>query len=287
MQTQLHEESRLSAEARERFVAREGGPPLLSDWFECVMIHYEVDARALQREVPFELDVFEGRTFVSLVAFTMRDLRTRRWPRLGRRLFQPVGSHGFLNIRTYVRVAGEPGIYFLAEFLPNRFSVLLGPAAYGLPYHFGRLDYRHDPEAATLEGCVTASAAGEGDARRCRTGRLEYRVHRKPDASLRPASVGTLTEFLMERYTAYTAWRGIVRQFRIWHPPWPQAPAFPEIRDASLLVTTGEWAESAQLQSANYSPGVADVWMGRPRRLPRAFASSHCAISRQCKGKEC
>jgi len=36
-----------------------------------LMMHFEVDAKALQRDVPYELDLHHGRAFVTLVAFTM------------------------------------------------------------------------------------------------------------------------------------------------------------------------------------------------------------------------
>ncbi|MCB9852170.1 MAG: DUF2071 domain-containing protein [Phycisphaerales bacterium] len=390
-----HRQSRLSAEARARFMDREGQPPLLSDWLATVMIHYEVDAAVLQRDVPFELDLFEGRAFVTLVAFTMADLRTRRWPRLSRRLFQPIGTHAFLNVRTYVRVGDEPGIYFLAEFLPNRLSVLLGPVAYGLPYRYGRLDYQHDNDASVMTGAVHLRGAPRANARISSNGAngclpkavrqfergfqtcsavenasvskaktapkerqflatggaetakrsernpwlafflglsperatqfpdslclppsvhariesdeprpthgdvdtvqqtadstqdceqqsahaLRYRVRRQSGAMLEPAAENSLTEFLMERYTAYTKWAGLVRRFRIWHEPWPQEPVEPEILDDSLLRVTGEWSRSAMLHSANYSPSLTDVWMGRPRRM-RSVERSNFAKER-------
>ena len=51
-------------------------PPLfLGDWVRALFIHYEVEPEILQREVPFELDLWNGRAFASLVAFTMQRLR--------------------------------------------------------------------------------------------------------------------------------------------------------------------------------------------------------------------
>ena len=91
-----------------------------------------------------DLDLFEGRAFVSLVAFDMCNMRLVRGGRFGRLMAGPLATHAFLNVRTYVRHANEPGIYFLAEWLPNRLACLLGPPTYGLPYRLGRLTYRND-----------------------------------------------------------------------------------------------------------------------------------------------
>ena len=201
-------QSELSDAARARFLAQEGRPPFLSDWLDVVMIHYEVDAAHLQREVPFELDLHEGRAFVSLVAFTMSGLRTRRAPRWGRRLFSPIGTHAFLNIRTYVRVGNETGIYFLVEYLPNRLSVLLGPVAYGLPYQFGRLNFNHDANAGTLTGCVTtgdrrARCADQSRATGClprATGCLPPSAHARNDHHT-PTDVNATSPTLQYRVT--------------------------------------------------------------------------------------
>jgi len=57
-----------------------------------VFIHYTVDVEVLQQEVPFELDLFEGRAFVSLVAFSMRRLRPCFGGRLAELLFKPVAT---------------------------------------------------------------------------------------------------------------------------------------------------------------------------------------------------
>ena len=69
----------LSARAQRRLLSVPGEPLFIADWDRPLMIHYEVDPVALQRVMPFELDLWDGRAFVSLVAFTLRRMR----PRLG------------------------------------------------------------------------------------------------------------------------------------------------------------------------------------------------------------
>lgn len=277
--------SRLSDEARRRFLDSEGPPPFVSDWRNVVMIHYEVEPRILQRDVPFGLDLVDGRAFVTLVLFEMVGLRTWRCPRLGRWVFAPIGTHPFLNVRTYVRVGDESGIYFLAEYLPNRLSVLLGPATFGLPYRFGRvaLETMQDEERPLgdrsnriagrgFNGCVCAGTPET---------RFAFRAHGSGDCGCRAAETGTLTEFLMERYTAFTRWMGIDRRFRIWHEPWPQVSIAVEVSDASLLQLTGAWAGSARLANANYSTGVSDVWMGRPQWIRFSTIKHRCRRERR------
>src|SRR5207247_3156485 len=129
-----HPSGHLRASARERIFSVRGEPLFLADWDSALMIHYEVDGDALQRVVPFELDCCEGRTFVTLVAFTLRRMRPWFGGKLTELLMKPIATHDFLNVRTYVRHGAETGILFLAEWLSNRLSVLLGPRVFGLPY---------------------------------------------------------------------------------------------------------------------------------------------------------
>ena len=240
--------------AKLRLLARAGEPLFLATWDQAVFIHYEADPVVLQRDVPFPLDLREGRTFVSLVAFTLLRMRPRLGGRFAEWLFRPIASHEFLNVRTYVRHAGEPGIFFLAEWLSNPLSVRLGPRSFGLPYRFGHLRYAHAHDADEILGTVTANG-----------GRLKYRAT-TPATSFSPSEAGSQTEFLLERYTAFTCQGRRRRLFRVWHEPWAQTPIEIEVTADALLGSTGNWWRSAECVGANYSPGV-EVLMGRPQRI--------------------
>src|SRR5687767_5987006 len=150
------ESDSLSAAARRRMLQSPGEPLFYPSWVHAVMIHYEADPDALQRDVPFELDLRDGRAFVSLVAFTLRRMRPRRGGRIGAWLLKPIATHEFLNVRTYVRGNNEPGIFFLVEWLSNRLSVPRGPSIFGLPYRYGRMDYDHHLPMHGINGRVDA-----------------------------------------------------------------------------------------------------------------------------------
>src|SRR2546426_7688628 len=132
-----------SEAARLRLLSLPGEPLFIADWDGVLMIHYQVDADLLAPIIPFALHLHNGKAFVSLVAFTMRRMRPRFGGRLSAWLLKPIATHAFLNVRTYVRHYGEPGIYFLAEWLSNRLSVALGPRLFGLPYRLRKNDLQH------------------------------------------------------------------------------------------------------------------------------------------------
>lgn len=251
METAVADRTRLSDAARRRMLTVRGEPMFHARWDRAVFIHYAADPATLQRDIPFELDLRDGRAFVSVVAFTLSRMRPRMGGRFGEWIFKPIGTHEFLNIRTYVRHCGEPGIYFLAEWLNNRASVLLGPRSFGLPYRFGHIDYQHNE---VLHGAVEA-----------RDGQLDY-IGKICANKFEPCDAGTLTEFLLERYTAFTQHGQRARFFRVWHAPWSQTTAEIEVMISTLIASTGGWWETAKFLGANYSPGV-EVWMGRPHRI--------------------
>jgi uncharacterized protein len=241
-------------------------PLFLANWMRALFIHFETDPATLQNCVPFPLDLRDGRAYVSLVAFTMERMRLSFAGSLGEWMLRAFSSQRFLNVRTYVRapdetgeVGEEVGIYFLAEWLSSRLSVPLGPVIFGLPYHFARLEYRHDREADAISGQVTP---GRGE------GRLAYQAKTDASDESEVCAAGSLEEFLMERYTAFTQWRGKRRFFRVWHDPWPQTPMREvHLHDLTLLAGTGGWARRATCIGANFSDGVRGVWMGRPHRM--------------------
>ncbi len=156
-------------------------------------------------------------------------------------------------MRTYVQHKGDPGIYFLAEWLSNPLSVHLGPGTFGLPYRFGKIDFRHTHEKGELSGTVAEAQT-----------RLEYGAKINSETEFDSCAKDSLEEFLMERYTAFTQRGTKSRFFRIWHPPWRQTPIEIKIVDDNLLTKTWPWFKESRMVGANFSPGVFDVWMGRP-----------------------
>ena len=233
-------------------------PLLVADWDRTLMLHFEIDPAILRPFVPFPLDLREGKAYVSLVAFTLRGMRPYRGGRLAAWLMRPIATHGFLNVRTYVRVGTMTGIHFITEYMDNLLSLKLGPLTFGLPYRRARLNYEHDWKTGTVRGWVGDRATGTA---------LAYEARLAPETHFAPAPAGTLTAWLMERYTAFTAHGNIHRFFHVWHAPWPEKKVAVTVHDDSLLRAHLPWFAYARYVGANFSPGVFEVGMGRPHRL--------------------
>ena len=248
-------EAGLSHDALVRILSKPREPLLYADWDRVLMLHYEIDPAVLGPAIPFPLDLHHGKAYVTLVAFTLRNMRPRRGGRWARWLMKPIGTHHFLNVRTYVRVGNEAGIHFITEYMNNLLALKLGPLAFGLPYRFARMTYRHDSLRGFLDGHID-------DMRGHHALAYDALIDRAPRVTA--SRTGTLTEWLMERYTAYTVRRGKRLRFRVWHPAWPNVPVKATVRDDSLVRKHLPWFAHAKYVGANFSPGVFDVWMGRP-----------------------
>jgi len=246
-----------SAHALANLMSRRGEPLLIADWEHTLMIHYEIEPERLRPYVPFPLDLHHGKAYVTLVAFTMRGMRPRWGGWLGKLLVRPIGTHAFLNVRTYVKVGDEVGIHFITEYMNNVLSLKLGPLAFGLPYRYARFARRDAGIADRFEGRI-ADRAG--------TVALAYRAA-LPHREFRPAAADTFSEWLMERYTAFLAHGTRRLFFRVWHPPWPEVEAEVHVTDDTLLRRDLPWFKHARFVGANFSPGVHDAWMGAPHRV--------------------
>lgn len=101
------------------------------EWNNALFLHWEVSYEALRELVPekLEIDMFQGKAYVSLVAFTMQKIRPRYLPAI-----RAVSDFDEINIRTYVTHKNKPGVYFLNMEAGKRLSAQVAKALSGLPY---------------------------------------------------------------------------------------------------------------------------------------------------------
>ncbi|MBX6340998.1 MAG: DUF2071 domain-containing protein, partial [Thermomicrobiaceae bacterium] len=115
------------------------GPWVMTQtWEDLVFAHWPVEVAALRRVVPasLPLDTYDGRAWLGVVPFHLRRIAPRGLP----------WGLGFpeLNVRTYVTVGDEPGIYFFSLDAANPLAVVGARLAYHLPYFHARMSIRRD-----------------------------------------------------------------------------------------------------------------------------------------------
>jgi uncharacterized protein len=219
-------------------------PQGLQRWDRLLFSHWVVPERVLRPLVPprLTLDAFEGRCFVGLVAFTMKNVRPlRRLPP-----FPSADDFGEINVRTYVHLNGEePGVWFFSLDAGSSLVVAAARAIWHLPYFRASFARADDGEHVhwRSQRRWPSPAAELFDA--------DFRV----GAALPPAAVGSLEHFLAERYQFYARRGGDLLRARVHHPPYPLAQAHVEQLTPTLLTAAGLPHEGERLPDL-FSPGV-------------------------------
>ncbi len=117
----------------------EGKWSFYQEWNNAVFLHWKVDPNELKALIPeeLELDIFEGKAWISLVAFTMEKIRPRNLP-----YFAPVSNFDEINIRTYVKHRNKPGVHFLSIEGGKRLSCFVARSLSELPYRYSNMKRR-------------------------------------------------------------------------------------------------------------------------------------------------
>ncbi|MEM7357152.1 MAG: DUF2071 domain-containing protein, partial [Acidobacteriota bacterium] len=197
-------------------------------WVDLLFAHWRVEPEVLRRVLPdgLELDTFEDQAYVGLVPFRMENVGPRGLGWLPAKLPGP-RAFAELNLRTYVRRGGKPGVWFFSLDAVDPLAVWGARTFFHLPYFHAEIDVRR------RDGWVEYRSQRRD--RRSAAGELKARYRPIGDASR--ARRGSLEHWLTERYCLYAVdRRGRVLRGDIQHYPWPLYAAEAEIE----VNTVGE-----------------------------------------------
>jgi hypothetical protein len=240
-----------------------------ASWRHLVMLNFAVDPSLLMEHVPAEtqLDSFEGRTYLSVVAFSFEKLRVLGVPIWGCRDFAEV------NLRFYVRREhqGEVrrGVVFIREIAPR----WLVSAAARLLYNE---KYVTRPMRRELESTEERPQAGQPVEYAWRSEDRWRRVGATPARELATPEDDSLEAFIVEHYWGYGVdRRGRTQEYQVKHPRWSVATAADVVWDCDPVATYGERL-GAHLQGEPDSALVVD---GSPVELfwRRTIRAPHLA----------
>src|SRR5688572_5245673 len=162
---------------------------LSAEWRDLIMANYEVDPALLAPRVPVgtELDLHEGKCFVSLVAFMFLDTRVLDFLIPFHVNFEEV------NLRFYVRrETGDEvrrGGVFIKEIVPRAAIAMIARRLYGEPYEKWHMSHKRD----ALQVKYTWE---RGDNKNS--------VSVESGADLGVPAEGSHEEFIIEHYWGYT-----------------------------------------------------------------------------------
>jgi uncharacterized protein YqjF (DUF2071 family) len=217
----------------------DGKPAGWQNWRDLLFVHWVVPADALRALVPpqLELDLWEGRAYVGVVPFVMRDIRPSWLP-------------GFMaldfletNVRTYVRYRDRPGVYFFSLEASSLLAVKAARWGWGLPYFHARMAIERDDATIAF---TTQRRDREAP---------HHRVRYRPGRMLGASQPGTLAYFLLERYLLFSIRRGAVYEGQVCHVPYPaQEVEVLELSDE--LVAAAGLSPGKAHDVAHYASGV-------------------------------
>ena len=218
-------------------------PPvfLTAEWRDLVMLNYEVPPGILKSRVPAgtELDVWQGRTLVSLVGFRFLNTRVLGIPVPFHRDFEEV------NLRFYVRHrSGQEwrrGVVFVKEIVPKWAIAWVARTLYNENYV--SLPMRHR---------VVPPGTGKGIAEYgWRLGGRWYRLASNIQGAPAIPPAGSEEEFITEHYWGYAMQRDRSSlEYQVEHPQWA-------VWAASEAVFEGD-------AGALYGPDFAPYLAGPP-----------------------
>jgi uncharacterized protein YqjF (DUF2071 family) len=223
-----------------------GWPVLHQRWHGLVFLHWPLPPERLRALLPrgLALDRFEGQAWVGVTPFSVSRIRPSLLPAL------PVLSKADeVNVRVYVEKDGVPGIWFPSLEITNALAKWAARLAYRLPYFHAamRVERRGDVVSFRSERVDRPPASLDA----------EWRL-----GPARPLpQLGTLEDFLIERYVLYAGSAGHLLRARIHHRPWP-------LREVSVLQLSSTLLEANGLPApttpvfahAQADPFDVEVW---------------------------
>lgn len=187
---------------------------MTQSWHDLLFAHWRINVSEVRRAVPaaFDLDLFDGEAWLGVVPFRMTNVGLRATPAV-----PGISAFPELNVRTYVRVADRPGVYFFSLDAARWLAVAAARTLLNLPYYTADMTIQHRGDGLCYES-----------ARRTREAKFKaiYAATDTPFA----ASVGSIEYFLTERYCLYHHnRRGHPYRLDILHLPWSLQVARAEI----------------------------------------------------------
>jgi uncharacterized protein len=177
-------------------------PILKQRWRYPLFLHWSVDQEQLRPHVPegMTIETHGGKAWIGIIAVKMEGTRLPGMPRIPR-----LTDSLSLNIRTYVRVNGVPGVYFFS-LDANNAAAPIASKLVGVDYQLAKMSLEDD-----------------GDRVRFTSRRDDHAF----DITYRPGGLmvaTSLERFIAERYATFSVLRKKILRLRIDHSPWSLMP---------------------------------------------------------------
>ncbi|GAA3521594.1 hypothetical protein GCM10022393_40010 [Aquimarina addita] len=169
------------------------------EWNNVIFLHWQVELSELQKFVPkeLEIDLFDGKPWISVVAFTMEKIRPKNLPS-----FPPISDFDEINIRTYIKSNNKSGVYFLSIEGGTSLSCKIAKGMSQLPYRYSKIKRtknRYESSNAEFNDKLN----------------VEYVIGGTKKKKTE------LDKWLTERYALFQDTEQSINEFEIHHVEWP------------------------------------------------------------------
>ena len=220
--------------------------PLLSQvWQNLLFIHWEVSLKQVQAAVPktLEIDTYDGKAWIAIVPFDMKKVTLNGIPPIS-----ALSDFPEINVRTYVKHKGKPGVWFFSLDVPSKIAVWIAQRFFHLPYRYAHIEVIERDNAIYYQHKMGKSA---------------FTAHYKP-IRVAPVSETSFETWATERYCLYCkSKKGHLYRTEVQHQKWPLQQAEIDIQTNTLLDT---WDLGLRHPSVLFSKHL-DVLAYAPERL--------------------
>ncbi|PHR46507.1 MAG: hypothetical protein COA32_10205 [Fluviicola sp.] len=214
------------------------------EWNNSIFLHWQVDFDELSNLVhpDLEIDLFEGKPWVSLVAFDMEKIRPKSLPSASL-----ISNFPEINIRTYVKYNGKSGVYFLSIEGAKRLSCNIAKSVSDLPYRFSTMSRKINGFNSVNRKMIDSF-------------KMSYFVGDKIEEKR------DLDHWLVERFALFQDSGKYINEFQIHHIEWPLYKV--QLNELEISYPRFEKLLNNSPDEKHYSTGVQVIaWAKKKNRM--------------------
>ncbi len=211
------------------------------EWNNAIFFHFKVDLEELKKHVPkeLEIDLFQGESWVSVVAFTMEKIRPKNIP-----AFSPISNFHEINIRTYVKKNNKTGVYFLSIEGGTKLSCKIAKYISDLPYRYSLIE-----RSSKHYSSINLKFKDE----LCFKFEIGKQIEKKSE----------LDNWLTERYALFQETDNYINEYEIHHLPWLVNDV--EVKSLKCFYPRFKNLLNNKPDKMQYSKGVKVIAWGKNR----------------------
>tara|TARA_B100000497_G_C7600614_1_gene360908 strand:+ start:43 stop:765 length:723 start_codon:yes stop_codon:yes gene_type:complete len=211
------------------------------EWNNAIFLHFRVELEELKQYVPkeLEIDLFQGESWVSIVAFTMEKIRPKNIP-----AFSPISNFHEINIRTYVKMNNKTGVYFLSIEGGTKLSCKIAKFISDLPYRYSIIE-----RSSKLYSSSNLNFKDELY--------FEFEIGKEIEYK------SELENWLTERYALFQDTKKYINQYEIHHLPWLVTEI--ELKNLKCIYPRFKNLLNNKPDKIQYSKGVKVIAWGKNR----------------------